>query len=310
MKRSDPFYSEEISFLIAIYDCGAIAKAGEKFSLSAPASSRLLDKFRKYFQDPLFVVSRGKLLPTAFFMSILPQLEDLLELYQTLKGKPFDLKACTRNFRFSCSMGFAPLIMAFVLPKLLKEAPKTSIEHVSITSNPINALMGGEIDLLLGRAIGLPPQAHVVSFENVGTRCILLRKGHPLIAKANGQIPNKRLISNYPRVSLFSGRRRDWTSPDKGLINLTSKNSLPLFRTDRADMAWMAMTKTDLIQISTLGSSKVAVELYPELTVLPLEKNNSKAPKISLIWSDSTHRDPALQWLRKLFIEWGQTFNF
>ncbi len=57
-------------------------------------------------------------------------------------------------------------------------------------------------------------------------------------------IPSKGFLSNYPRVSLFSGRRRDWSSPDVGLINPTNNKLSSFFGSDRADMAWMAMTKT------------------------------------------------------------------
>ena len=41
-------------------------------------------------------------------------------------------------------------MMAYVLPRVLSEAPEFTVEHVSIGESPISVLMNGDIDLLIG----------------------------------------------------------------------------------------------------------------------------------------------------------------
>lgn len=303
-RKEDPFNSHHVSFLLSISETGAIAKSGEKFDLSPSAASRLLEKYRKYFGDPLFVVSKGLLLPTSYFLRIKPRLEEFLQLSQNIRNKEFDLTKCAKHFKFSCSPGFAPSLMAYVLPRMMKEAPLSSVEHVSIADNPLSILMSGEIDLLIGRAVGLPPQAHY-SDLGAGKRCVLLRKKHPLLQRADDPGITIDDLAEFRRVSLSSGRKQDWLSPDDEIFSGRHKNSKVFFRTDRADMAWKAMTESDLILICTTGSANTACSLYPELTTIPLPKGlKLNGPKMAIIWSDLRHRDPAHKWFRNLFLEW------
>lgn len=142
--KKDPFNSDHIDFLLTIADTGAIGKSGEKFNLSPSAATRLLDRYRYFFGDPLFVVSKGVLLPTSYFHNLRPKLEAFLELASTIRERDFDLKHCRRHFKFSCSPGFAPSMMAYVLPRILSEAPECTVEHVSIGESPISVLMSGD----------------------------------------------------------------------------------------------------------------------------------------------------------------------
>lgn len=303
----DPFNARQAYFLILIFETNSISKSGEKLGLSPVASSRLLQKYRKYFHDPLFVVSRGKLLPTALFLKILPKLRVLLQASEDLQTKPFEVRNIKNIFRFSCNPGFAPDLMCFILQRFLKDAPMASVEHISLGSNPISALMNSEIDVLIGRNIGLPPQAHFLDLK-LGQRVLLCRKEHPLVKLYDEGKLSFEDIENCKRVSLSSGRRQDWRSPDRGLFKGSHKNDNIVFKTDRAEMAWMAMTKTDLIQVSTVRSADLAQKLYPNLTVIPVPAPTEEPnPCMGIIWSDITHKDPAQRWFRNLFVEWAGT---
>lgn len=304
-KKEDPFNSRHIAFLLSISKTGAISKSGENFDLSPSAASRLLEKYRKYFGDPLFVVSKGVLLPTSYFLQLKPRLEEFLHLSESIRSKEFDLSQCQKHFKFSCSPGFAPSMMAFVLPRIMQEAPMCSVEHVSISDNPLSVLMAGEIDLLIGRAVGLPPQAHY-SDLGAGKRCILLRKEHPLFQKALKQEITVDDLTEFRRVSLSSGRKQDWLSPDDEIFSGRHKNLKIFFKTDRPDMAWKTIASSDLILICTTRSAKTACSLYPSLATLSLPKGLSlKDTKMAIIWSDLRHRDPAHKWFRSLFLEWA-----
>ncbi len=303
----DPFNARQASFLILIFETGSISKSGEKLGLSPVASSRLLQKYRNYFHDPLFVVSKGKLLPTALFLKILPKLRVLLQACENLQSKPFEVRNIKNIFRFSCNPGFGPDMMCFILQRFLKDAPLASVEHISLGSNPINALMNSEIDVLIGRNVGLPPQAHYLDLK-LGQRIILCRKEHPLVKLYEEGKLSLEDIANCKRVSLSSGRRQDWHSPDRGLFKGAHKNDNIVFKTDRAGMAWMAMTKVDLIQVSTIRSANLARKLYPDLTTIPMPTSTEEPnPGLGIIWSDVTHKDPSQRWFRNLFVEWANS---
>ncbi|WP_370845774.1 LysR substrate-binding domain-containing protein [Parasutterella excrementihominis] len=301
--KKDPFNSDHIDFLLTIADTGAIGKSGEKFNLSPSAATRLLDRYRYFFGDPLFVVSKGVLLPTSYFHNLRPKLEAFLELASTIRERDFDLRHCRRHFKFSCSPGFAPSMMAYVLPRVLSEAPECTVEHVSIGESPISVLMSGDIDLLIGRAVGLPQQAHYADLKT-GHRCLLVRKDHPLVYKDKITVDD---LTQYKRVSLSSGRKQDWRSPDDEIFSGRNKNESVFFKTDRADMAWKAISESDLILISTEECAKTACALYQNLTIVDLVPHlKLNSPKMAIIWSDSKHRDPAHQWFRNLFLQWRQ----
>ena len=83
-----------------------------------------------------------------------------------------------------------------------------------------------------------------------------------------------------------------------------NKNESVFFKTDRADMAWKAISESDLILISTEESAKTACALYQNLTIVDLVPHlKLNSPKMAIIWSDSKHRDPAHQWFRNLFLQ-------
>lgn len=163
--------------------------------------------------------------------------------------------------------------------------------------------MSGDIDLLIGRAVGLPQQAHYADLKT-GHRCLLVRKDHPLVFKDKITVDD---LTQYKRVSLSSGRKQDWRSPDDEIFSGRNKNDSVFFKTDRADMAWKAISESDLILISTEESAKTACTLYQNLTIVDLVPHlKLNSPKMAIIWSDSKHRDPAHQWFRNLFLQWRQ----
>lgn len=146
-------------------------------------------------------------------------------------------------------------MMAYVLPRVLSEAPECTVEHVSIGESPISVLMSGDIDLLIGRAVGLPQQAHYADLKTEH-RCLLVRKDHPLVFKDKITVDD---LTQYKRVSLSSGHKQDWRSPDDEIFSGRNKNESVFFKTDRADMAWKAISESDLILISTEESAKPPV---------------------------------------------------
>jgi DNA-binding transcriptional LysR family regulator len=308
--QDDPFKIKKIKFLLYIYEYRAIAKAGEIVNFTPPAASHCLEEMRNYFGDPLFVVNKKQTLPTARFLELLPALRMMAEASESFSSSSFNIGSVTNRFRFSCSPAFASSLLDFLLPRMMKEAPRASLEHISLTSHPLSSLMNGEVDLLLGRAVGLPATAHA-HIIRAGRRVVLLRKDHPLISLHQSRPLLRDDLKNYRRISLSSGRKQDWKGPDHGVFSETEDRSGVLLRTDRPQDAWKSLCTSNLIMVCTERSAGVATDLHKDLAFIPLpqDANSPNTPQMAILWSELTHRDPAHTWFRNLVLEWDRKWE-
>jgi DNA-binding transcriptional LysR family regulator len=308
--QEDPFRLKKIRFLMAVYETRSISKAGETVRLSPPAASRCLEELREYFQDALFVVNRRQTLPTKRFLELLPSFTAILQASEDFNRAPFDISKIRTRFRFSCTSAFAASLVNFVLPRMMEEAPLASLEHVSLPEYPILQLMSGKTDLLVTRAVGLPSSAHMHALT-AGRRVLLLRKNHPLELLSRKRPLVRADLRKYRRISLTSGRRQDWRGPEQGVFTEADDAGLVAFRTDRPQHGWRVMQKSDLIMVCTVRSARMAIVLYKQLTfiALPSDVSDESAPKVAIIWSELTHRDPEQIWFRNLVLEWDRAWE-
>jgi DNA-binding transcriptional LysR family regulator len=308
--QEDPFRLKKIRFLMAVYETRSISKAGETVRLSPPAASRCLEELREYFQDALFVVNRRQTLPTKRFLELLPSFTAILQASEDFNRAPFDISKIRTRFRFSCTSAFAASLVNFVLPRMMEEAPLASLEHVSLPEYPILQLMSGKTDLLVTRAVGLPSSAHMHALT-AGRRVLLLRKNHPLELLSRIRQLVRSDLRRYRRITLTSGRRQDWRGPDQGVFTEADDAGLVAFRTDRPQHGWRVMQNSNLIMVCTVRSARMAIVLYKQLTfiALPTDVSEENAPKMAIIWSELTHRDPEQIWFRNLVLEWDRAWE-
>ena len=68
LQTNDPFKFWALEFLLEKGE--SLSAAAERFDLSVSGASRMLDKLRVHFNDPLFVVVSGRLQPTDFAINL------------------------------------------------------------------------------------------------------------------------------------------------------------------------------------------------------------------------------------------------
>lgn len=307
--QEDPFRLKKIRFLMAVYETRSISRAGETVNLSPPAASRCLEELREFFGDSLFVVNRRQTLPTKRFLELLPSFTAILQASEGFNRAPFDISKIRTRFRFSCTPAFAASLVNYVLPRMMEEAPLAGLEHISLPEYPILQLMNGKVDLLLARAVGLPSSAHTHTLD-AGRRVLLLSKDHPLVMLNRERALVRNDLRRYRRISLTSGRRQDWRGPDAGIFPESDDSPSVAFRTDRPQHGWRILSASDLIMVSTIRSARMATLLYKNLTflALPADVSEENTPKMAIIWSELTHRDPEQIWFRNLVVEWDRAW--
>lgn len=130
-----------------------VTRAGERISLSQPATSNALARLRNLTNDELFVRSGGGLHPTPVAIALAQQIQPALKQIQTalLQEQNFDPTTSDRVF----TIGMTDYVEFVILPRLL-EALETTAPNVKIQVRAgdrpyLFALLdSGEVDLICG----------------------------------------------------------------------------------------------------------------------------------------------------------------
>ncbi len=292
----------ELEFLAYVNQTGVLLKAGSRLGLSPSSSSRMLAKIQKKLGDACFVSLNGKYEPTEKFREIQPIVNQLLESAQGLNRQVFDPSSCSKTFRISSVMTEIAHVIGGVLPKMLKVAPKASID-LQKRENEFAAGFDGIVDFAVVTAVNLPPDAHCLNLYPLD-RIVLLRKDHPLVKLRRPlRISDLQL---YDRATIRSGRSNSWTGPEQDVFPYERFMSHTRFSTSRFYAAWEALEKTDLLAVCGWRAAEIAMRAYDLIAIpLPLDFKKENIWN-TLIWSQATHYEDSNIWLRGIFSEWAK----
>ncbi|WP_199610349.1 LysR family transcriptional regulator [Flocculibacter collagenilyticus] len=138
---------------LQIYENKSLSLAAEHLNLSQPAISHSLKKLRDYFDDPIFVRSRGGMVATPFSDGIYPNVKQAITLLQTpiLAHKTFSPEQCNTVIKVAVS----DFNGAFLLPKLAvylsEHAPNVELQVVHLDRDTVHQhLASGKLDFAIG----------------------------------------------------------------------------------------------------------------------------------------------------------------
>lgn len=168
--------------LDAILTEGAVTKAAQQLNLTQPAVSQTLARARRLFQDPLFIRSNGRMIPTARATALAVELKAWMETTRRLL-EPEDFDPATQHRDFSvASNDFAELSLlpAFVAA-VSRLAPHVNLSLRSVESTPIMSedVRDGRIHLLLLGIAAPPSFIEQPLYEE--SFVLLARHGHPAL---------------------------------------------------------------------------------------------------------------------------------
>lgn len=239
----------------AIWDLRNLTAAGDRLGLTQPAISHALRRLRDRFNDPLFVRSTNRMLPTETAVRLHGPLDEAFAIInRALQERvTFDPLVTQRRFRIAMS----DIAEVYALPRLLGKltglAPMAQIDVVPLQPDEgVGAMRSGEIDLSVGHMTDPDKECLTVDLFNDRFIC-MIRAGHPL-AKASLS------RANFDKLRFFFARI---STPTHQLVEqqLTDRNS-------RARIAIRGhfMAAPDVIRNSDLAA------IFPETLALRLPR--------------------------------------
>jgi DNA-binding transcriptional LysR family regulator len=277
--------------LLALLEERSISRAAERYHLSQPAMSRVLQRLRQTFHDELLIRSAGGYELTARARALLDELRGVLpDLERLLRGARFDPATAEAQFSIRCpdlaALRMAPGMAAY----LARVAPGVALSFEPWTADAFHDLERGKADLAIW-GNETPSQFNRQVFAKDEIVCVVRADG-PLARK--GKLTRRDYAdAKHVRVAAFANEetvfeRRIEAHGIRRQIGL----SVPYF-----GAAVLAVGTTDLVATVPRGAvtlyqgiAKVAV-LPPPYPVEPLE--------IVMVWHPRLDADPAHAWLRQ-----------
>lgn len=299
--------SEELWFLSALWETRSLTLAAKRIDVSVATATRLMTRVREKLHDPLFVRGAGGFVPTPRMVALFPKIRETQSaLVDIAKDTVFDPASIRRTIRIA---GVDNAFLMFLLPcveRIHREAPGLRLAFLPLPEDYPKALEVGDVDLV----IYAPPRPEktqgirTARLVRMG-HALVVREGHPLLeaveaARMDGRpLPVKRL-QDYKEVELTygpaSGRSVGETSAETDAPDDAIGLVTPYFLA-----AAFAVMKTDFYVRLPAKTADLLAEYLP---IVKLPEGFRRMPiwDGKLIWHERTDLDPALQWLRGIFI--------
>jgi len=271
----------------------SVTLAAEDLSLSQPAVSHAINRFRDIVRDPLFIrSSRG--------LALTPRAEVLLDavgpalsvIEQALHSSDFDAATDKYLFNLGTSEYANRVIMPAVVAAARRHAPHCQIHAMQATATAFDDLLSGKIDLLF---FGDEIKDRHFQSETLFTEeyVVMLSATHPALAERSPDAISLEGYLAYPhaRFSINDGIKGPI---DRVLEAMGRKRSIGFSSASFAAAVEVA-AGSDII--CSLPSRLARSCTQPGLVCLPLP---FKVPPYSyhMVWDPRTNSNPALRWLR------------
>ena len=187
----------------AIWDLRNLTAAGERLGLTQPAISHALRRLRERFNDPLFVRSTNRMLPTETAVRIHGPLDEAFAIiHRALHERAtFNPLVTQRRFRIAMSDIAEVYALPLLLGKLTRLAPMARIDVVPLEPDDgVRAMRSGEIDLSVGHMKDPDKECLTADLFNDRFVC-MIRAGHPLAETNLTRASFEKLRFFFARIS-------------------------------------------------------------------------------------------------------------
>ncbi|EJM22894.1 transcriptional regulator [Pseudomonas sp. GM21] len=118
-----------LAVLDALFIEQHVTRAASRLHLTQSAVSAALGRLREHFDDPLFVLVGGKMVPTALTQRLYPQINQVLESAREIafSNVQFDPRRSTRRFRIMASDYVIAVLLPQVQRRLAQVAPDVDL---------------------------------------------------------------------------------------------------------------------------------------------------------------------------------------
>ena len=284
INAADSITRAQLKFLSDLAQSGKLSRTAEHLGLSLSAASRMLDRLREAFGDPLFTPHARGLTPTDAMLRLEPELRRTIEQTDRLFSQPsFDPATLRRTFSIAARGLVVPELLAYAIGRVAREAPSVHLEMHHRTSRIWDQIEAGELDLALVPDRAVPPALRTLPLFPIEIG-ILLRPAMTVSANLHNASWDRQLLGEVPE-------RRDQ-------VVCSSTNAI--------DLA-VALEESDfLMLVPKRGALSMRSRYKLAWLPLPAELPQPAAKQIVLVWRESLQRDPAHQWLRGIIRDWAR----
>ena len=129
-----------------------VSLAADRLHLSQSATSGVLARLRDYFKDDLLVLNGRSMVLTPRAEKLVEPVRAVLEQIREtiLVDEPFDPKTSDRTLVIMATDYIVEILLRPAIIACATEAPSVTFELVPIVEHPVEALLRGRADLLIG----------------------------------------------------------------------------------------------------------------------------------------------------------------
>jgi len=279
--------------LDSIYSESSLSGAAKRLYVTQPAVSAALSRLRDVFNDPLFVRSGRRMVPTPTTESIIGQVRDALSLIRNSVDKSYHFEPAKEHKLIRLSMNDYNEYR--VVPKLYKlleqQAPYMKIQTVQLNRrDAIRSLSAGQLDFVVDAPLLSSEQLCHQPLAEIRYVCVV-RDDHPVIHES---LTLDRYI-NLSHVHV-SSRTSGPGYVDYALEKLNLARQISV-RTQHYLMIRRLVTQTNL---AATVPETIAHIPGTKILDLPIELEPQGN---HLYWHRSREADPVIQWLKNILVE-------
>ncbi|MCG8910310.1 LysR family transcriptional regulator [Pseudomonas sp. DP-17] len=300
------FHHLDLNLLVALdvlLEEQNITRAAERLHMTQSATSGVLGRLRKYFEDDLLVQVGRSMQPTPYALELAgPVREVLLTIRSSITAKPvFDPASSKRHFRLIASDYLISVLFSQVIQRIHKEAPGITFEMHPPGEQAVEMTLRGEVDLMF------VPERYLI--EGHPSQLLFEEEHVCVVWKGNTAVGDTLTLEQYMdmgHISVAFGRSRQLSIEDWFMSQYGFKRRLEVITNDFNTLPQLLVGTH---RIATMHSR--LAELYAKYLPLRILPAPVKIPVMreSMQWHRSMDGDPMHRWLREKVSEFIRSLD-
>lgn len=289
--------------LYVVYEERSVSQASERLCVTQSAVSKSLSTARDLLGDPLLTRVGHKLVPTPYLENLAPQLISTLKSARSiLQPEHFDPGIWHGEIRLALSEEVELVLLPRLSEYLQDNAPGISIETRSLTSDTLEQLSSGILDLAINLEYDQYHEDYTAEKLFSTYHGILGRRDHPLgnsevsLAEAKKfprfakKIPDRDRIITYQEMAPKVSRVANWKI---------------VFETESVLPTLPIIAATDCVIPVPMALAKVLLKEDASLRFFTMPEYQDLIFTYMIIAHQRTARSPVHCWLREIIKSLG-----
>ena len=277
----------------------SVTKVAAKLNQPQPAVSRILHRLREVMEDPLFVRSGSKLVPTERALAMREPLREILAQLSRLEVETrFDPAVSSREFRIACADCIEPSLLPRLITRLIGAGPRVraKLRLIDPAYDVSRALEDGELDLAIDNSPN--PREHLrTGGLYVDEVVCVMRADHPLARQTQfelAQYLTLKHLAPHPSTTRHLG------VIDSELAKVGYRRTITA-TVPEFNLAPHVLTRSDLV----LTTGRSFAEYYARTLLLQVVPAPQELPPIKFyqLWHERAHVSASNRWLRKQVLD-------